>query len=452
MMINVSDAVKLHDFAHSTCDTELHKIAMSVLRVANLPHMIVDSLDEGDFDGGSAVFDSGENVIEVFDALFEDENGDFFSHYPDVVEQASKWFPLKSVYYDSNALKKPRKPIYKLYLVKEEGEFIQGSLPDVFTYIPTADGFRKSGAYKFPVCAIRVQDSFTLCQVHKEGDKVVVFDKNGEEIKGFNEIGCKDGIFEALYFNESNDIFIHDVCLFDGEEMFLKKFSERMKIIDLECDIIEKADDLSKLPEGKYIIKHVGDVVDDLKKPFWFVFESNRLKIGQPFRPNKLELRHSTEIAGEKEDKPIEFLVPRDSIDCQIHVDAENLFIFIGDGARNRAGSFKQLKIDSADAGFILKCFVNVEGKKVKDICDSKNDFSEDNVSFYCFDVVMSDGESLIDSDFGDRMEILDVFLEMQDGEILKNAYEQTNDDFVVVSLSDNYAKDESNIVMNLTD
>ena len=430
---NLSDALLVHSQAHESQSVELHDVALKMLALSGQTHICTDSLD-------AEVEDSVWNEMPGAVLVEAESAGLYVGQGQAVVAtdsndvQAALAGKLQGVrvvnegYYQHKA----RTPAYQTWLVRwEKAEETKPECP--FTlgdYVPVGHP-RRNGAYKFPSVAQRVSDNYQMLQVHKDGDKVSVFDKSGKQPRGMAKVidtfvaidNPVTGIFEVLL--DEGVVKWWDVLMFDGADCTKMPWTDRTALLrnsdagmmdvgaNTEYCAVPRQDELSGLERGKYLVRYEFETVEDLAHPFWFCHEAGKAK---PYT-----VLPWTKPSGVLEGDAAEYIaVPDTGLPVmQIHrskrtdiADDLQVKVFIADGARNQAKKLPQVvemaKGLERDAIIeaVWTCKKDGVALSEQDVRQAE-DLSDCEVTVTAFDLAYYDREDLTGKPMCERVETL---------------------------------------------
>lgn len=428
----VSEAIKLHDVAHQMNDDELHKLAVKLLSMNWQPHLATED-GEQDTETNPA-WDELPPVIRVKDeaacvtgSILHDNVGTMqlivCSEIGDMTEQLSKIPKNVRVMTDRDIESRVRIPAYEMYLIKKD-------IPEVVypeSLVNPGDAvelgyFRKHGAYKFPVVIQKLPEEYSVIQIHKDGENVTVFEHNGNEAQGFAEVidslialeTPSAAVFIGISDGHGN-VLIYDILFHDERCLLSMPLSDRLSLLSqiefdagaqvCEHEVKRGTAELLQLEDGNYLVRYRDETIDDLKRPFWFVYTAGTIRIGQPVPSSS-----PTEGSVPMEDC-IRMEMPQ-GVFAQIHKRGKDIKIFVGDGGRNRNAEFETIcsTLSGHDKDFIIECIMRVQDESGEDIEQSRvfnADISSARITAFCYDLLYLNGESLCDEPFENRYNTL---------------------------------------------
>ena len=436
LLPNISDALTVHDAAHAQQNGELHDVALKMLALCDQTHICTDGIDEKH---EQTEWDKLPGVMRVDDEVAAVTTADTFtiSVSDDLIARAIEKHVKFKVLGDISFGHKPRTPAYELWLIKkQQPEKISPDCGFTAGKHVNVGWPRKHGAYKFPVVAQKVEAGYQFLQVHKDGEIVTIFDKDGKEPLGL--AGLVD-TFVALDFPETciaetiwqdGKVQFFDVLMLDGIDCIKLPYKERERLFGEvmernEClpegiatpEIIRipSEEDLPKLESGQWIIRYEDEVVADLARPFWFVFNAREVTPGTVLPWIK--------PSGKAEDtsgmiRVIDTGLPP----VQLHKKGNTISVFVAEGGRNRSFSLPQLSAiaEKLPENFVLECMVTVTDNGIPVSADRLRDHDQDlsgcEVIVYAYDVVYWAGESWVDLPMYERTERLERIVEDWDG------------------------------------
>jgi len=425
LLPNLTDALRVHDAAHTEQSAELHDTALKLLALAGQKHICVDALDTGRdqtwFDAlpGIVCLDAEAVAIAGDKALVGTED------FAETVSTHLAW--AGQVMHDAAFTYKRRTPAYGLYLVRqEEAEQVEPVCDFKYgEYVPV--GYpRKHGTYRFPVVAQVVPEEYRMLQVHKDGDRVTIFEHDGAPARGLAAVidsfvamdSPQQAIFLCLYHEAGVELF--DVLMVDGVDFTKTQLADRLdwiaglmgQVADCgllvpTCHAVQDASDLPKIEPGRYIVRHKYEVLSDLMRPYWFEYEVGRVGIGRVLpwcMPTKTVKDGSGYIV-----VPDTGLPP-----MQIHRQHGEVKIFVAQGGRNRANCMPQV-VEMAKRlpeNFIMECMWTVDRKgvpvSVKAVKSAWYDLSDCDIRLYPYDLIMWGDDDLSQQPMYERVELLE--------------------------------------------
>lgn len=433
---SAEDAINVHDVAHSTKDEMLHGIARKMLDATEQPHICVDELDGKDDENYLSDFppticvDSGV-VSAVGAQIYGNDETCILSmdkKYADILpERINDVFvgKVNSTDVDTSV------PIYDLLLVRRSDAYVNYPLNSVIVGEHVKTGcFRRSGAYRFPLYAQKIQDDYTMIQVHKTGDEVKLFDQNGNQPKGYatsiDKFIALENPHDALFMclGIDGDLYTYDVLSFDGKECTMLPLYERIDILNgisginvIDAIEIHKRDDLFDLECGSYVVRHQNEVVTDMIRPFWFFYESGKVKPRQPIPP------HMPISVDNIPDAYITHNMPEDGVYAQIHKSRNGISVYIGDGARDRSNELPDLceAFEDFPEDFVVECILVL--KDQAGFIKSPDFIYKDTVfdcapTAYCFDIAYY-GDDVSSIPRNKREELLNKFVTFLDKDVI---------------------------------
>jgi len=472
---------QLHDEAHEKQDKELHELARLLMDIFDLGHISIDELDEQPDDlwhkfplavsvAKQAVLQIGSSVKRTdyhdIDLLVRSEGAwELLDAVSGKLEQVLG-APIHLVH-DESGPHGDYVPVYDVVLIRRpERQLIHPDgvvRPGEFVRIGP---WRRVGTFKFPVVAQHLIRGERY-QIHKIGEKIVVFNNEGEVVEDNPSVsnfalafwrmdepqvaiweGVWDGenfwICELLYHEDAqawNMPLQHRLALMQKYD-----YPEPVKVVPYE--IILTPDDLLELEEGTYVIKWRYERID-LQRPFWFVYEAQAIKPGQFFKLLKPGASyHGREFFSI--DEIWEFWAKRfieeghkiycqakiDGTHCEGHVWAggEQVRIFTEDRARDRSQYLGQLVkamkqwCEDADVDSIVfdgeivwyKNGKVIPRKDMAAIWGGKRDLSNEDIRWFIFDLVYVDGEDIHEQPYQERFKRLKELFSKASAEVKK--------------------------------
>lgn len=430
LMPTLSDALTVHTQAHETQDQELHAVGLKMLALCGQTHICMDSMDEKvavtQWDSlpgavcvdaeAAAVVGTGEKAVVLTDT--------------ETVLKALSGLPIgvkREGYFEH----KSRTPAYELWLVKKDtaqeetpecpfkvGEYVSVGWP------------RKHGAYKFPIAAQRVGEGYRMLQVHKDGETVTVFDKDGKEPGGLADLvdlfvaadQPENGIFEVIV--DGDWVLFWDILMLDGVDctvlpyrdrfnLFCNEFhsEDRRVVTDTHVVDIETQDELPKLDAGVWLVRYMYEKLTDLSRPLWFSHVAGTVSVGTVLPWVK--------PCGDVAD-PSGMIRVKDTglPPLQIHKDGRAVSVYMAEGGRNRASNLPQLFgiAEQLPESFILECVWTCSHNgipvSVERVQNPNESLADCEVAVYPYDIVLWGSEDLSGKPMYERVEMLETVLE----------------------------------------
>lgn len=438
-MPTLSDALCVHSQAHETQCVELHDVALKMLALSGQTHICTDGLDEQvdetvlDAVPGAVCLDS-EAAALLPPPYGKDWATAVVTDSKELVAGLSGKLPNNTgAVYEGYYQHKERVPAYELYLVrKAEAETVVPECPFTIGDYVTVGHPRSQGAYRFPIVAQKVSDGYVMLQVHKDGDSVKVFGKDGKQPKGMAGVidlfvgmdKPESGIFECIL--QDGKVSFWDVLVLDGVDCTKLPLSERQEMVAEYCrqddgmagiglttewQKVPRQDGLAKLEAGTWLVRYAEEVLGDLSRPFWWEYAAGTVKVGVVLpwvKPSGTVADASGMITVQDTGLPM----------LQIHKSSRGVAIYMAEGGRNRSGNLPQI-VEMAKRlpeNFIMEAMftatdggVPVSADRVQ---DPKSDLSMCDVKCYPFDVVLYGDEDLSKKPMYERVEVLESLME----------------------------------------
>lgn len=428
----VKDCLTVHDAAHEAQSAELHGTALKLMALCGQSHVKTDTLDETvaeSFPGlpGAVCLDAECAALLGNQLVTRDKA---------VAEQlASQVAGVERVLHDANLEYKRRTPAYGLWLVRAEtqDEIEPECAFQCGEYVPVGKP-RHHGAYRFPIVAQRVSPGYRMLQVHKHGDDVTVFEKGGEYAFGLADVvdtfvgldQPESLIVECLYAEGRLELF--DVLMMDGVDMTKIGWQDRNDLLvtvvsqrwpeGLESATIHTFHDqkeLHGLEPGTYLVRYRNEVLDDLMRPYWFVYESGKVQVGTVLpwvKPSAAVSDASGYLTVQDHGLP----------PLQLHHWGQDVKIFVANGARNRVRMMPQVadKVRELSENCIMECMWtctrNGAPVSVETIRNAWHSLADCEITLYPYDLVLWGDTDLTNQPMYERVEMLErVTVEWED-------------------------------------
>lgn len=430
LMPNLQDALSVHDAAHTCQDTELHNVALKLLALTGQVHIETDSLDYEAVIHGWGDLPGAICVEEESAAVFENEVG------PVLVSRQTDWcegLPAGvEVAADEFFTHKERTPAYSTWMVRmQEAEPVKPqSRLKVGEYV-TVGSPRSHGAYRFPVVCMKVGDDYQMVQVHKDGDVVKVFGKDGKLVRGMAKLVDKfvnadyprQGIYECVLCGD--EVALWDVLFVDGMDCTPLPYQERVDLFmsaaqtgsysgwdeiltDTELHRIGNKEALYNLTAGKWLVRHQDEVLSDsIIKPFWFVRDAGTVNIGT--------LLPWVTPAASVEDASGMIVVKQTGLpSMQIHKKGKSVNVYVAEGGRNRDTNLPQV-VELArllPEDFVMEaqwtCLENGVPVSAGRVQNPKSNLAECEIVLYPYDLLVYGDMNLIDKPMYERVDVLE--------------------------------------------
>lgn len=217
-------------------------------------------------------------------------------------------------------------PVYDLCLVRRRAadrEFGEGLI--VGEHVPIGEP-RQHGIFKFPAYAVRLDGR--LFQVHASDGMATVYDSAGSAVEDANVDWLADNRDRAIWLavDTPEGIRAYDVLVFGHRQTACQRLADRLAQIPdafaARQPLLDKPEDLAKLPKGQWLIRWAGDMAD-FPEPHWFVYAAQTVRPGQYLAPEMLA-RIAARNTFEASDLP-------DGIRCQVHVEGGQVWVY-GEG------------------------------------------------------------------------------------------------------------------------
>lgn len=444
---NMTEALLVHETAHEQKSPELHGTALKLLALCNLEHVALDDLDSAGSGGvwnelPGAICVEGETVALLGPARGIRKDVVAVVDSNKMATTLAGQLPV-DVTHESYFQHKTRTPAYGTFLIRMDAE--QEIVPEksftVGEYVPV--GYpRKHGAYRFPVVAHDVEPGYKMFQVHKDGDIITIFDKEGVPVRGMADVIDKfvamdtpaQAIFECVYYD--GHMLYFDVLYCDGMDCTKLTLKERTemgwKVAEIGSpyadwlefsyarqELILNQDELHALAKGMYIIRFADEVLDNLIRPFWFEHNAGTVEPGtvMPWISPHCEAPSDMDADGC-------ISVPcTDLPTMQIHKKDDHVSVFIGEGGRNRLKNMPQLLsvTDKLPDDCIIECMwtgdhngVALTRQKTQKPAEDQ-DLSDYELTIYPYDIVFWGQDDLSDLPMYERMDKLESFIDAWD-------------------------------------
>jgi len=425
LMPNLKDALSVHDAAHACQDTELHNVALKLLALTGQVHIVTDSLDYeavihgwGDLPGAICVSDESAALYGGSVLLVEGEIDE--SVIPSGVQ----------VKQDQFLRHRSRVPAYSTWMVR-----MQEAVPEKpeetykFGEYVVVGSPRLHGAYRFPVYCLPVSADYQMLQVHKQGDSVLIFGKDGKLVRGMakevdlfvNADQPQQGIFEIVI--SGGVVKFWDVLMLDGMNCTSLPYSERERLmadlaanddvwhgIELNTDsvLIDSQDTLHTLKAGEWLVRYRDEILSDsMIRPFWFVRNSGSVTIGTvlPWVLPKGEARDASGMV-----RVMDTGLPP----LQIHKKGKNVNVYVAEGGRNRDTNLPQV-VELArllPEDFVMEaqwtCLENGVPVSAGRVQNPKSNLAECEIVLYPYDLLVYGDMNLIDKPMYERVDVLE--------------------------------------------
>lgn len=458
LLPTTSDALRIHDAAHELENDGLHEVALKLLAISNQPHIATAENEEKT--EHNPVWDDTPSIIKVSDevasitgdVLYKEDGKARIIAKAAVAGEIGHLVPksIAVVSADDDLESRARVPLYEMYLIKKEQPVTEypDTQIDVGTFFELGY-FRKSGAYKFPAYAEPIPDEYRLLEVHKNGEEVTIFDLRGQEPSGLEDLTDKFAELESpevavfACLMSGDDVWVYDLLYYEDHEVLNVPLIQRLDILD-EIDfadglklldyatILEGASELIDLSPGKYLVRYMFEIIDDLKRPFWFCHNAGEVKVGQPLQP----LSPCDEIEGGEIPEDCIAINPPDGVLTQVHRTAERVKIFVGEGARDRADEFPDIR-DAAikiEEDCIIECVLycaTLDGDIVSDEDIFTTDMTENISQAVCYDMAYWK-KDITQLPMSERTALLEDVLVDAEDEFLQIASTNVDKDLVV--------------------
>jgi len=426
LLPDISDALTVHDAAHREQSAELHGVALKMLTLCGQTHICTDGLDEK---SEETEWDRLPGCMRVDDeaaALVGDE----MRCSPDMGVLTSLGLNYNHrVQMDKSFQYKTRTPAYELWLVRKESP--EEVVPDcpfkVGDYVPVGWP-RKHGAYKFPVVAQKVEAGHRFLQVHKDGENVQVFDKNGDEPSGLADLidtfvaldYPEQAIVETVYVNGQVQFF--DVLMLEGIDCTKLPYRDRDRLfgeslekngqlpetlVAADTVVVMNEDGLPALERGTWIVRYQDEVLSDLTRVFWFEHRAGEVVPGTVLpwvKPSK----QIDDVSGYIQ------VVDTGLPPLQIHKSSRGVSIFVAEGGRNRSNQLSQIveMVQELPEDTIIEAmWTCVDGDvpvSVERVQNSKQDLSKCQVTIRPYDIVLWGAENLSERPMYERTDLLE--------------------------------------------
>jgi hypothetical protein len=445
LMPQVSDALLVHDAAHQSESTDLHDVALKLLRLTGLAHVAME---------GEKLSDSTESELSLAmpgavmlekdfaaitpspdpkqaQALLVGEDG---PHLKQLGETMPKGIAVRE---GPCYLHKRWSAAYELWAVKVESPVLETSQSpfELGEYWPVGQP-RKHGVYKFPAVAKPVSDDFKMYQVHKDHDEVVVFDVEGKEVSGFADVIDQfvamdfppTAIFQCVWSDGKMQLW--DVLEFDGMDCTPMTWDQREHLIVnngnrdqsfgdwLEgCGTLWRVNDqdaLHNLDPGRHLIRYAKEKLGDTLRPFWFIYDAGKVTPGIVL-PWVKPTYDANDDGGyiKVADTGLPYL--------QIHKNHRGVSVFVSEGGRDRASQLPKLVdlFSELPEDFVMEavwtCDMNGLPISADVVQSGKVDISDCDLKIYPFDLVYWGDEDLSGMPMYDRIEMLEKIVENLD-------------------------------------
>ena len=440
LMPNLSDALLVHSQAHEAQSGELHEVALKLLALSGQTHICTDGLDE---QSESTVWDELPGAV-----LVEDEAAGLYLGYKQAVvatdsdevvvaltERLGGVRVVNEGYYQH----KSRTPVYEKWLIRKDvPEAVEPECPYIIGEYVTVGHPRMNGGYKFPAVAQKVGENYQMLQVHKDGDTVNVFDKDGRQPRGMAAVidafvaidSPSRGIFEVLY--DEGVVKWWDVVTVDGIDCMKMPYNKRIGLLivadagmveiggNTECVVVD-SQSVYGLEKGKWLLRYQGEVIEDLARPFWFQHFAGTVRVHKPL---------SWVCPSESVDDPSGYLCVEDTglPLLQVHysamtglTDERRVKVFMAEGGRDWAKKMPQI-VEMAKQfkqDVILECAWTCEKDgQMLDVqaVRKMDDFGDCEIVLKAFDIALWGNETLVEKTMDERVEILERVLEDIEG------------------------------------
>lgn len=425
LLPDISDALTVHDAAHREQSAELHDVALKMLSLCDQVHICTDALDE---QADKSVLDGLPGAVCVDTeavALF----GEKMVVADAGSEQAMSGHFKGKVVGDQSFKYKPRTPAYELWLVKKaEAEKVVPDCAYTVGKFVSVGKPRTGGAYRFPVVCQRVPDGYQMLQVHKDGEKVTVFDRDGRKPAGLADLidafvgmdSPEQCIVECIYHN--GQVQMWDCLMLDGVDCAKLPYRERDKmlsealekndvlpdnVVACEQQVISQQEQLPMLESGLWLIRYEHEVLSGITRSFWFERRAGELVPGivMPWVVPQKQIGDSSGYITVKDTG----LPP-----VQLHKGNGGVSVFVGHGGRNRAKQLPQIvaAAENLPEDTIIEAMVDISDNGIPVSVDRmqnpKQDLSGCQVTLLPYDIILWGDENLSAQPMYERTELLE--------------------------------------------
>lgn len=438
LLPTIQDALSVHDAAHREQDRGLHDVALKMLALAGQAHIKTDDLDESAEDVLSHLPGAICLCPETAAVVVGPRGSQCVATNDEAVGQGLSGKSELAVVHERYFNHRQRTPAYQTWLIRmDRAEEVVPAMPFKVGDYVAVGSVRQNGAYRFPAVAQQVSDDYMMLQIHKDGDEVRVFDKDGKQPRGMASVidlfvGAdvpRTGIFECIL--SDGQVRFWDVLMVNDVDLTVLPYMERQKaFMELTSDSawaaigeatvfqsIGSQDDLPSLAEGKWLIRYQNEILSESRiKPFWFERDAGGIKVGTVLpwvKPSGVAEDPSGMV------RVIDTGLPP----LQIHKKNNTVSIYVAEGGRNRDNNLPQIVqiARGVPEDFVMEAMwtcshgqVPVSAGRVQ---NPKADLTDCDIKLYPYDIVVWGSEKLHGRPMYERTDLLEQIIVEMDNE-----------------------------------